>query len=201
MRQAASGVPPDRVCRRAFVGRAAGLVLGAPSLSSLLTGCGGEDNGAGMMSGDGPPEWMMSGGIDSQMMRDMPVIRDLLVNHEQIERRVEDVPGGIRAVATSSNKRISDLIRTHVIAMKERVEEGNPIRQMDPLFREIFDHYRKIRMDVEAIPGGVRVTETSEDPQVALLIRQHARRAVSEFVRFGRERAMQPTPLPDRYRA
>ncbi len=83
--------------------------------------------------------------------------------------------------------------------MKARVEAGEPIRQMDPVFREIFEHHAKIRMDVEDIPGGARVTETSDDPQIVLLIRQHAQRAVSEFVVDGMQRAMQPTPLPPGY--
>ena len=48
--------------------------------------------------------------------------------------------------------------------------------------------------------GGVDVIETSDDPQVVLLIRQHAHRAVSEFVTGGMQRAMQQTPLPSDYR-
>jgi hypothetical protein len=83
--------------------------------------------------------------------------------------------------------------------MKERVEDGNPIRQMDPLFREIFEHNGQIELRVEELPGGVRVLETSNDPQVTLLIREHAHRAVSEFIRDGMARAMGPTPLPSGY--
>jgi hypothetical protein len=58
----------------------------------------------------------------------------------------------------------------------------------------------EIAIDVEPIPGGVLVVETSANPQVGLLIRQHARRAVSEFVAQGMARAMRPTPLPSGYR-
>jgi hypothetical protein len=47
--------------------------------------------------------------------------------------------------------------------------------------------------------GGVRVTETSEDPRVTALIRQHATRGVSEFVQGGFERARRTTPLPEGY--
>lgn len=72
---------------------------------------------------------------------------------------------------------------------------------MDPLFREIFRHHEKIELEIEEVPGGVRVAETSEDAEVVLLIRQHALRAVSEFVEGGMRRAMQPTPLPDEYQA
>lgn len=84
--------------------------------------------------------------------------------------------------------------------MRARLAQGDPIREMDPLFREIFKHHEAIEMQVENVQGGVRVTETSADPQVALLISQHARRAVSEFVASGMERAMRPTPLPPGYR-
>lgn len=166
--------------------------------------CGGR----GMMGGDGMkdgvmgrmPSWMMSRGMGPEMMRDMRVIHRLLVNHEKIERQVEEIPGGIRAVTTSRDPEVADQIRIHVSQMKERLEQGQPIRMMDPLFRELFRHHDKINLQVEHIPGGVRVTETSKDPQVTLLIRQHATRAVSEFVDGGMRRAMQPTPLPEGYR-
>lgn len=155
----------------------------------------------GGMMGDRMPEWMMStGSMDPQMMRDMPVIHSLLTNHEKIQRQVDDIPGGVRTVTISKDPEIASLIQTHVWQMKDRVEEGRPIRMMDPVFREIFRNHGKIEMSIENIPGGVRITETSEDPQVVLLIRQHAHRAVSEFVRYGMERARQPTELPPGYR-
>ncbi len=50
------------------------------------------------------------------------------------------------------------------------------------------------------IPDGIRVTHTSDDPQVVLLIRQHARRFVGEAAEQGMSRAMRPTPLPEGYR-
>jgi len=134
------------------------------------------------------------------MMRDMHVIHGLLASHARIERTVEDIPGGIRATTTSADPAVAAQIRMHVRQMQARLEEGRPIRHMDPLFREIFRHHDEVRLLIEDVPGGVQVTETSDDPQVTLLIRQHARRAVSEFVEGGMRRAMQPTPLPPGYR-
>ncbi|HEV2061397.1 MAG TPA: hypothetical protein VGR12_00980 [Solirubrobacteraceae bacterium] len=190
--------------RRAFVRRVVALVLGASSAAGVAA-CGGRDPddegmGGGMM--DGPmPDWMMSaGGMDRGMREDMRVIRRLLRAHRQIDRAVADVPGGVRTRTVSDDPEIAALIRTHVRQMKARVEAGEPIRGMDPLFREIFEHHREIEMEVEDVPGGVRVRETSDEAQVVLLIRQHARRAVSEFVRRGMRRAMQRTPLPPGYR-
>ena len=196
--------PGSALTRQALLQRALALMLGSSPAAALLAGCGGgppEDRGPGDGMGGRMPDWMMSRGrMDPRMRQHMRVIHRLLVEHEEISREVEVIPGGIRARTVSDRAEIADLIRIHVRQMKERIEAGSPIRQMDPVFREIFEHHRKIRMEVEATSGGVRVVETSEDPQVVLLIRQHARRAVSEFVADGMQRAMRPTPLPSGYR-
>ena len=147
----------------------------------------------GMMSGEG----MMRGG----MMQDMRPIHGLLTSHDKIERRVEDIPDGVRTITTSYDPRVAELIRTHVRQMKARYGRGQPIRNMDPVFRELFRNRDKASLKYEDIPGGMRVTHTSKDPQVVLLIRQHARRFVSEAANEGMSRAMRPTPLPEGYRA
>lgn len=169
--------------------------------------------GGGMMGGEmmqmmdcmscKMPEWMMSGEmrIDRTMMRDMHVIHGLLMQHGKIRREVEDIPGGVRTITTSDDPKITQSIRAHVQQMKQRVENGRAIRHMDPVFREIFEHHDQIEIQIQEVPGGVRVIETSKDPQVAVLIRQHARKAVSEFVESGMQRAMRPTPLPEGYEA
>lgn len=199
-----SDVPPEaglggegRLDRRTLLIRGLAL-LGALPAASLVSACGGGD---GMMSRR-MPDWMMSGEqmMGPEMMEDMRVIRELLRSHDRISRDVEDISDGIRSRTTSRDREVAELIRTHVGQMKTRVEEGDPIRQMDPLFREIFEHHAKIEMDVKPIKGGLVVVETSSDPQVELLIRQHAHRAVSEFVAEGMARAMRPTPLPRGYR-
>jgi hypothetical protein len=194
--------------RRAFLGVTLALVFLNVSCTSRRSrpdqnGKEATPEGGGMADGgimDRMPDWMMSGGMmDPEMMRDMRVIHDLLVKHEKIQRAVEDIPGGIRAVTTSVDPEVASRIRAHVWQMKGRIEQGRPIRMMDPLFREIFRHHERIKLEVVEVPGGAQVTETSGDPQVMLLIQQHARRAVSEFVAGGMQRAMRPTPLPDGY--
>lgn len=152
----------------------------------------------GMMSEE-MREAMMSRGMGPEMMEDMRPIRQMLMNHEQIERRVEDLPNGVKTWTTSDDPEIASVIQKHVRQMKGRMEEGKPIRQMDPLFRELFEHADKIEMQISDLENGVMVVETSADPQVVKLIRQHAHRAVSEFAEHGMQRAMQPTPLPEGY--
>lgn len=94
---------------------------------------------------------------------------------------------------------MAELIRTHVRDMKERYERDQPVRPMDPLFRELFEHRREASMKVRDIPGGVEVLHTSSNPQVVLLIRQHARHFVNAVVDKGMAGAMGPTPLPEGY--
>ena len=155
--------------------------------------------GNGMMSGQ-MQEAMMSGKMDESMMDNMRNIHQLLTNHEKIQRRVENLENGVKTWTESTDPAIVPAIQTHVRQMKARVENNRPIRQMDPLFREIFEHANEIEMQIENTEKGVYVLETSDNPQVVKLIQQHANRAVSEFVEQGMSRAMEPTPLPEGYR-
>jgi len=123
----------------------------------------------------------------------------LLENHDKIVRSVELIDGGVLTVTTSEDPLVTEKIRLHVAQMKERVESGQGMRHWDPMFVELFRHADKIEMQIEEVPGGVKVREVSDDPQVALLIRQHAERGVSEFVERGFDRAHEPTPLPEGY--
>lgn len=128
---------------------------------------------------------------------DMDTIHALLADHEAIERRVVDRPDGVETWTESDDPEVAARIREHVRQMKDRLESGRPMRRWDPLFAAIFEHADAISMEIEDTPRGVRVVETSDDPEVVALIRQHAHRAVSEFVERGMDRAHEPTPLPD----
>ena len=155
-------------------------------------------HGAGHgMHGGGAAAGRMGGGPGG----DMGTIHALMDDHAAIERRVEDVPGGVATWTESDDPAVAANIRRHVREMAARLEAGRPIRRWDPLFAEIFDHADSIEMRVEDTPRGVYVVETSSDPAVALLIRQHARRAVSEFVEQGMQRMHEPTPVPEGYEA
>ena len=129
------------------------------------------------------------------------VFHELLRRHDDIERTVEDLPNGVRTVTISDDPEVSALIRLHVRQMEARFGAGRPVRKWDPLFAELVERFDEIDMTSEDIDGGVRVTQTSEDPQVVLLIRQHAHRGVSEFVERGFDRASESTPMPEGYQS
>jgi hypothetical protein len=128
----------------------------------------------------------------------MATYRELLENHESIERTFEDIPGGIRSITTSSDPELVPVLRRHVGQMIDLLENGGWIRVWDPLFAEIFEHADKIETSVEEIEGGIAVTETSDDENVALLIQAHAAK-VTEFAKRGSEAYDEPTPLPAGY--
>jgi hypothetical protein len=128
----------------------------------------------------------------------MATYRELLENHESISRTFEKIPGGIRSITTSSDPEMVPVLRRHVGQMIDLLENGGWIRIWDPLFAEIFEHADKIETSVEEIEGGVAVTETSDNEQVASLIQAHAAK-VMEFAARGQEAYDEPTPLPEGY--
>ncbi|MER6992507.1 hypothetical protein ABT337_26350 [Saccharopolyspora hirsuta] len=176
-----------RTCsRREFLAAAAAL--------SLLTAC------ERPLPNPPLPDWMLTpDAADPELWRDALVVQDLLVRHREIRREVEHYSYGIRATTTSPAADLAEQIRVHVAQMQSRLQRGAAIRQDDPLFAAIFAHHRQVDLRVERLPDGVRVTSTSADPVVVMLLRQHAVHAVSEFVADGVERARRPTPLPPGY--
>jgi|GEM_PF-6543216 len=124
------------------------------------------------------------------------VIQTLVDRHDAVTRRVVDRPDGIESWTESDDPEVAALIRTHVRQMAARLAEGRPMRRWDPLFEALFEHADAIEMTMTDTERGIHVVETSADPAVVALIRQHAHRAVSEFVAEGRARYERPTPLP-----
>jgi hypothetical protein len=121
----------------------------------------------------------------------------LLAHRRQIRRTVAQRPDGVETVTESDDTAVSEGIRTHVRAMKARLEDGRPIHARDPLFAAIFQHAPAITMRVEDTPHGVRVTETSSDPWVADLIRAHAE-VVTRFLANGMDEMHRDHAVPPR---
>ncbi len=142
----------------------------------------------GTMKGD--PAWMA----------DHQTFFILLDYRKYIRRQVTNLSSGVETLTESSNKALAAKIQEHAEAMKKRLDEGRPIHIRDPLFAEIFRNASKIKMTIERTKQGVRVTETSDDPDVAKLIQAHAR-VVSQFLKNGRYEMMKNHALPKREKA
>ena len=137
----------------------------------------------------------MGGGRHGVMRSAMSLVHEY---RDVIEREVVEIENGVITTTVSGDPEAAEVLSRHVAEMKGLIESGGRVRAWDPLFREIFDHYQEIDMTVETVAGGVRVTETSENPEVAKLIKAHARK-VGEFVARGPAAVHESTPLPDGY--
>lgn len=134
-------------------------------------------------------------GRASDMAADRDVFHYLLTNHTDIKRTVKNLDNGVETVTESDKKDVASKIQEHAAAMHKRVKEGNGIRLRDPLFSAIFKHYDRIEMTIEKTSKGVKVTETSNDPQVVKLIQAHAE-VVSKFVKHGFDETHKSHPVP-----
>lgn len=134
----------------------------------------------GMMGGMG----MMGRTNHLSGMADMGAIHSLFAQSGTIRRTVKILPDGIEAVTESSDPETARLLQVHVAAMKERLEQNQPIRQGDPLFAALFQNADKIQISITPTARGVKVTETSEDAYTVKLLQRHAQ-AVTGFVQNG----------------
>ena len=137
----------------------------------------------------------MGGGNHGVMRSAMSLVHEY---RHVIERDVVEIEDGVITTTVSRDPEAAKVLSRHVAEMKTLIETGGRVRAWDPLFREIFDHYKEIDLKVEAVEGGVRVTETSDNPEVAKLIKAHAYK-VNEFVARGPAAVHESTPLPDGY--
>ncbi len=124
----------------------------------------------------------------SNFVQDRDVFHFLLSNKDKIQRERKETKNGVETLTESSDPAIVEKIQEHVASMYQRVENIQPIRMRDPLYREIFKNTDKIEMKLEKTEHGIRVTETSDDEYVVKLIQEHAK-VVSGFVDHGFEEA------------
>lgn len=129
---------------------------------------------------------MMGMGHDSATMAQMAVIHELVLNHDQIRRKVTNLPDGIRTVTESNDSLMAARLKEHVLTMNQRVaaadDPGLPIES--PALRAIYRNGDKIRTVVDTTVNGVIVVQTSSDSATVAALQQHAAE-VSDLVRGG----------------
>jgi hypothetical protein len=139
---------------------------------------------SGRMNGMGPG--MMARGHDAATMAQMHEIHQLFLDHDRITRSVTNLADGIRTVTESADPRVAQLLKDHVVSMRQRVDRGDdpglPIES--EALRAIFQNYQKIETTVETTAAGIIVTQTSRDQATVAALQQHASE-VSDFVKDG----------------
>ncbi len=155
-------------------------MMGGKGMGQMRGGKGMKkmDAGTGMNGMQG----RMSGGN----REDMVTAHMLVMQHEKVKRTVKQLPSGVETLTESDDASVAAKIKEHVPAMYSRLKQNQPIRDFDPLFRELFRYGSKIHSKVTSTPNGVRVVETSADPYVVKLIKAHAQ-TVDGLVKRGME--------------
>lgn len=131
---------------------------------------------------------IMGGGMrgGGMMGGDMRTIHQLFANHNLIDRKVEEIPGGIRAITESENPQIAALIKTHVAKMYQRMDnnQGIPMMMMSSTLPTMAENSDRYNRELKITSKGIVVTETSNDPDMISVIRDHAQE-INQFVKEG----------------
>jgi len=138
-------------------------------------------------------ETQTDAGHVNTMSEDRDIFHYLLQNHEEIRREVTNIDKGVETITESDNAEVVKKLQEHVASMHGRIKDSRRLRMWDDLFVKIFDHADEIEMKVTNIEKGVKVVETSDNPEVVKLIQQHAK-VVSGFSEYGFEEAQKNHP-------
>lgn len=125
--------------------------------------------------------------------KDRDMWMQLLSDHTKIYRTVVYTPTGVEATTQSDDPVVAARIIEHAHAMKARMDTGAVVRIWDPVFADLFKNYAKVTLSVTTIEKGVKVVESSDDPETTSLLWSHAA-GVSEFIRHGRPINGRETP-------
>lgn len=130
-----------------------------------------------------------AGGMMQHDMTNMPGLRgvdatpeesaELAVmfnNFELIDRRVENLPNGIRTVTYSADEDVMATLVSHVTGMINRVEEGRDpqIFIQSPTLDVFFEKGDAIETEIDITEEGIVVTQTSSDPELVEALQVHA---------------------------
>lgn len=113
-------------------------------------------------------------------------IHQLFAYHDQIHRTVEEIPGGIRAITESDNPQVAALIQSHVSRMYDRLnQQGSiPMIGMSATLPKMIQANHQYQRQLHKTAKGIEVIETAIDPNLVVVIRDHARE-VTQFVEQG----------------
>ena len=145
----------------------------------VAAGCGGRRSGG-----------MMDGAMMGASGADMSTYMELFDRHTELRRTVEVIPGGVRTLTESDAPELVSQLQAHVASMYEHLDRGAEVRCMSKTLPTLFGNADGYRRRLATTSTGVLVTETSTDPRLARMIREHARE-VTGFVREGMPAMMQ----------
>jgi hypothetical protein len=121
---------------------------------------------------------------------DMSRYMEMFMRHNEINRIVEDIPGGVRTTTESNSPELAAQLQAHVSSMYAHLDQGTEVACMSQSLPTLFRHASGYRRRLTFTPAGVIAEETADDPALTDVIRAHARE-VSGFVQEGMPAMMQ----------
>lgn len=103
-------------------------------------------------------------------------LKTIFTQHQGIRRSVSPLFNGIVTTTESDDPTLRDAIIGHVAMMVARLEAGrNPqVMIQSPTLDALFGVYDQIDTTTVPTPNGVKVTQTSANPEVVALLQKHA---------------------------
>jgi hypothetical protein len=123
-------------------------------------------------------------GHDQASSADMGLVHELIMNHDQIRRTVDNLPNGIRTVTESDDPQMAQAIKAHVTSMTGWLQEGREFNMFSSTLPVLFQNRSRIQTQVKTIGKGFIVTQTSPDATVVAALQGHAKE-VTDLVREG----------------
>ena len=138
---------------------------------------------SGASAGPGKGKGAGHGGMPDEFRG---VIHELFANHDSFTRTVDLIEGGYRAKTVSKDPKKAVLLQKHVHQMESRLENGRGVRQWDPAFAELRQHYADMKISIEEVKGGIVVEVTGRTPEAVAVARNHAK-IIDGFIKKGFE--------------
>lgn len=130
------------------------------------------------------------GGFMGAGHMDMSRYMEMFMRHSEIDRVVEDIPGGVRTTTESKSPDLTAQLQAHVSSMYAHLDQGTEVSCMSQSLPTLFRHAGGYRRQLTFTPKGVIAEETADDPALTDVIRAHARE-VTGFVEAGMPAMMQ----------
>jgi len=103
-------------------------------------------------------------------------LREIFRSHKGITREVTNISNGIITATEAEDETLREAIVSHVSMMVTRLQEGkNPeVFIQSPTLDALFEVYAEIDTEIELTDMGVKVIQTSANPEVVGLLQKHA---------------------------
>lgn len=103
-------------------------------------------------------------------------LKEIFRSHEGIRRDVSNISNGIITTTEAEDETLREAIVSHVSMMVTRLQEGkNPeVIIQSPTLDSLFEVYDEIETEIELTEMGVKVIQTSANPNVVKLLQTHA---------------------------